>query len=233
MTEIVHNVADRRHGLVGSWRIEPLDITKLTEADIGRTVIYRDHEHADAGTLTSWRGDTVFARYSRGDISAGACASDLVFGITRADSHPDTPVVSSDVAFEQRDHITRTMLRAEPDTLFVFGDNMVERGRGGQAKEMRGEPNAVGIPTKHLPEMSERAFFRDEDLPIVYKKIDDAYMRLLFHIGKGGKVVWPSAGIGTGLAQLEKRAPAIWQLIENIRKTLMTTPMILSALKRK
>jgi len=127
--------------------------------------------------------------------------------------------------FEQRDRITREMLRAEPHTLFVFGDNMVARGLGGQAKELRGEPNAVGIPTKQLPEMSEMAFFRDEDLPRAREKIDRAFLRLTFHMLKGGKIVWPAAGIGTGLAQLEQRAPAIWQLIESGRKGLASSSL--------
>jgi hypothetical protein len=78
---IVHNVRDGRHGWIGSWDTEPLDYAKLTEADIGRTVIYRDHGRAEAGTLTSWRDGVVFARYSRGDTAAGAKASDLVFAI--------------------------------------------------------------------------------------------------------------------------------------------------------
>ena len=91
MSDIVHNVDDRRHGWIGSWTVAPLDVSKLTNADVGRTVIYRDHGRAEAGTLTSWRDGIVFARYSRGDTAAGANASDLVFGISRADSHPDAP----------------------------------------------------------------------------------------------------------------------------------------------
>lgn len=83
MTEVVHNVRDGRHGLIGSWEIEPLDINKLTASDIGRTVIYRDHGRAEAGTLTSWRDGIVFARYSRGDTAAGANAADVVFGVAR------------------------------------------------------------------------------------------------------------------------------------------------------
>ena len=81
MPEIIHNVHDRRHGLIGSWEIKPLDVTKLTEADIGRTVIYRDHGRAEAGTLTSWRNKIVFARYSTGDTAAGADAARLAFGV--------------------------------------------------------------------------------------------------------------------------------------------------------
>lgn len=96
---VVHNVHDRRYGWIGSWETEPLDVAKLTEADVGRTVIYRDHlamldpnrGAPEAGTLTSWCGGLVFARYSRGDTAAGAKASDLVFGVRRVDKHPDTP----------------------------------------------------------------------------------------------------------------------------------------------
>ncbi len=60
--------------------------------------------------------------------------------------------------------ITRQMVREHPDRLFVFGDNLARVGYGGQAREMRDEPNAVGIPTKKLPTMTEGAFFSDADV---------------------------------------------------------------------
>ena len=91
MSDVVHNVYDRRHGWVGAWKTEPLDFARLTERDIGRTVIYRDHGRAEAGTLSSWRNGIVFAKYSTGDTAAGANASDLVFGVARADTHPNAP----------------------------------------------------------------------------------------------------------------------------------------------
>jgi len=91
VTKTIHNVRDDRHGWIGAWETEPLDAAKLTEADVGRTVIYRDQHRAEAGTLTSWRGNIVFARYSRGDTASGANAANLVFGISRADNHPDAP----------------------------------------------------------------------------------------------------------------------------------------------
>lgn len=91
MSEIVHNVDDRRHDWIGSWVVEPLDYDKLTTDDIGRTVIYRDHGRAEAGTLTSWRNGVVFARYSKGDTAAGANATDLCLAVRRVDSHPNTP----------------------------------------------------------------------------------------------------------------------------------------------
>lgn len=112
------------------------------------------------------------------------------------------------------------MLRSEPGTLFVFGDNMVHRGFGGQAKEMRGEPNAVGIPTKLLPGMGSTDFFRDEDYERAKPKIDAAFVKLFAHAANGGEIVWPKDGIGTGLAELSNRAPKIWKLIEENRFAL-------------
>lgn len=78
---VVHNVRDGRNGWIGSWEIEPLEYDRLTDSDIGRTVIYRDRGRAEAGTLTSWRDGIVFARYSRGDTAAGASPNSLVFGV--------------------------------------------------------------------------------------------------------------------------------------------------------
>ncbi len=118
---------------------------------------------------------------------------------------------------EYRDHITRAMLKAEPDTLFVFGDNLARLGLGGQVKEMRGEPNAVGIPTKATPRMGDGAFFSDADFIQWANAAARDVLRLCLH---QGTIVWPSAGIGTGLAQLEERAPLIWKSIEELRLLL-------------
>jgi hypothetical protein len=125
------------------------------------------------------------------------------------------------VTFRIEKHITRAMLRANPATLFVFGDNYAGIGRGGQAKEMRGEPNAVGIPTKWAPHMREDAFFKNEDLEKVRLLIDARFTRLLNHIRSGNEVVWPADGIGTGLAELQARAPKIWALIEHHKVNLI------------
>lgn len=121
---------------------------------------------------------------------------------------------------EYRERITREMLQAEPDTLFVFGDNMVRRGLGGQAKAMRGEPNAVGIPTKRHPTMRYNAFFTDADFNDWWVAAKFEFMRLDYHHMGGLLVVWPRDGIGTGLAKLETAAPKIWNTIETRRKQL-------------
>src|SRR5712672_38215 len=123
---------------------------------------------------------------------------------------------------EYRQFITRQMLKDEPDTLFVFGDNMMGLGYGGQAKEMRDEPNSIGIPTKHSPSMAANAFFDDGDecykgaSPVIAYR----FGLLAGHLHKGGKVVFPEAGIGTGLADLEHKSPRIWALIQSLHQEL-------------
>ncbi|TFZ54475.1 hypothetical protein E4V01_25170 [Methylorubrum sp. Q1] len=101
------------------------------------------------------------------------------------------------VRYEGR--ITRPMLQAERGTLFVFGDNLQRRGRGGQAAEMRGEPNAVGIPTKRAPSMDDSAFFTDADFDDFRDAAAPAFALLRAHAEGGGAIVWPADGVGTGL----------------------------------
>ena len=57
--------------------------------------------------------------------------------------------------------ITREIVQANPDKIFLFGDNLLRVGLGGQAGATRGEPNAVGIPTKKTPAGDEAASFTD------------------------------------------------------------------------
>lgn len=120
----------------------------------------------------------------------------------------------------ERARYSRRDLQANPGVLFVFGDNMEERGLGGQAKEARGEPNAVGIPTKWQPTRRESAYFSDGDLARVKPRIDAAFARLEAHLAGGGDVVWPKDGVGTGLADLPSRSPMIHGYIQERRAAL-------------
>lgn len=103
----------------------------------------------------------------------------------------------------------RANARAHPKWLFVFGDNLARSGFGGQARELRGEPNAIGIPTKHRPAMDDAAFFTDGifDDPDVMRVINDELGKLDRALAAGQNVVLPRDGVGTGLSQLPQRAP--------------------------
>jgi hypothetical protein len=58
---------------------------------------------------------------------------------------------------------TRQDLRDNPAKLFVFGDNFARRGLGGQAREARGEPNAIGIRTQKAPTYEPSDFLTDAE----------------------------------------------------------------------
>ena len=115
---------------------------------------------------------------------------------------------------------SRNDLKRRSDALFAFGDNMARQGYGGQAAACRGEPNAVGIPTKWRPSNEPGAFFSDTDYPAVMPAIVASFVRLADHIRAGGDVIWPADGVGTGLADLPARAPRIATLIARCRERL-------------
>jgi len=77
---------------------------------------------------------------------------------------------------------------------------------------MRGEPNAIGLVTKRSPAMDEGAFLSDES-PEDCRAVFADIQRIRDAIYDGRKVYAPSDGIGTGLAQLPRRAPKLYRAI--------------------
>ena len=104
--------------------------------------------------------------------------------------------------------ITRDMLRAEPKARFVFGDNRLRIGLGGQAGAMRGEPNAIGVATLHAP---GRPY--DPGCPDALQAIAADLDKVARALCEGRKVYVSSEGLGTGLARLPQSAPALHALI--------------------
>jgi hypothetical protein len=115
---------------------------------------------------------------------------------------------------------TRAYIKAHPDWLFVFGDNLSRTGLGGQAAEARGEPNAIGIATKIKPTMEPDAFFTDHHYHEWFAAEQTTMRRLMEASQRGRTIIWPLDGIGTGLARLEKSAPSIWSDIDNLRAAI-------------
>jgi hypothetical protein len=84
------NVIDRQHDWIGAWETAPLVYDALTKADIGRRVIYHSHGiYNEVGVITSFRGNVVFARFTRGPTSAGCKPEDLCFGLRPLDGRLD------------------------------------------------------------------------------------------------------------------------------------------------
>lgn len=114
--------------------------------------------------------------------------------------------------------IYRPDLRANPDLIYLFGDNEQRIGLGGQAREMRGEVNAVGIRTKRAPGMKEEDFWSDEKFDIYSRMIDEDFHDVIQYARTGHSIVIPLDGLGTGLSELPTRAPKLLAYInEHIR----------------
>lgn len=106
--------------------------------------------------------------------------------------------------------------RANPELTFVFGDNTVGFGKGGQAI-IRDEPNAYGVPTKRYPSMDRSAFFAEGDQDGLMAILNA--LKGLWELLKDGKtVVIPvtpegDVSLGMGLAKLNETAPSLYGTI--------------------
>lgn len=110
--------------------------------------------------------------------------------------------------------IERDDLKKNPNVLYLFGDNLVRKGLGGQAKAMRGEPNAVGIATKRAPGMRPEDFFYDADFDEIVEELDLDFAPAKLHVALGGILIIPTDGLGTGLSKLPEHAPNVLAYID-------------------
>ena len=97
-------------------------------------------------------------------------------------------------------------LRNNKNKLYIFGDNIISEGKGGQAI-IRDEENAIGIPTKKFPTNKSNAFFKDGELKINIGYIDAAIIGIKNVMTRYEILVFPLDGLGTGRANLKKFAP--------------------------
>lgn len=111
------------------------------------------------------------------------------------------PVVQPSITVVDR--YTDADVKANPNTIYVFGDNTKRTGTGGQA-QIRNNPNAMGIATKLAPSMDDSAFMTDLDLASNKSVIDSDIAKIK---ATGKSIVLPKDGFGTGLAKLKEKAP--------------------------
>jgi len=126
------------------------------------------------------------------------------------------------IFFQRR--ILRRDLRDNPDSLYLFGENEARTGFGGQAKEMRGEPNAIGIRTKRLPSDSHSAYWIEDaanDGTAYRLMIDADLAQVIRAIERRQPIIIPEAGLGTGLARLETYAPRTFAHLQHKIKQLV------------
>jgi len=122
--------------------------------------------------------------------------------------------------------ITVEDARANPDIIFVFGDNLIGKGKRGQAV-IRDEPNAMGIPTKRLPSMNDNAFF-GQDIAEEKAAITTAINKIMAARESGKNVIFPEDGVGTGLANLQEKSPEVHAHLQSelVRAGLISAPVV-------
>ena len=111
--------------------------------------------------------------------------------------------------------IKRSDLKSNPNVKYLFGDNLARKGLGGQAKEMRNEPNAIGIATKKFPSLDEKSFFTDNEYEDNIAQIKLDLEPAFNHLENGGILVIPQDGLGTGLSKLKEKAPKTNAFLED------------------
>jgi hypothetical protein len=67
--------------------------------------------------------------------------------------------------------ITHEILDSEPNSYFVFGDNLIHQGHGGAAA-LRDHPHAIGFITKKYPDDLTESFYKPEEYsPIFFEEL--------------------------------------------------------------
>ena len=126
---------------------------------------------------------------------------------------------------EATENWTRDSVKADPNRLYLFGDNLLGWGTQGQAviRSSRKDPipNVHGIPTKRSPygkksdykdPEGNSAFMSDDDLENNKRSIDAAFDAI--HDKGYERVVISKDGLGTGLSQLKEKAPQTFAYIQ-------------------
>ncbi len=124
------------------------------------------------------------------------------------------------VIYQKR--IYREDLKQNRNVLYLFGDNEARVGYGGQAAEMRGEPNAIGIRTKQDP----GTFWSDLCLDHNKQCLDEDFNPLIQLLENQRLIIIPSDGVGTGLSKMPTRCPKTFKYLQDWLITLGNFPPI-------
>lgn len=114
---------------------------------------------------------------------------------------------------ETMDMFTEEIVKANPNKLFVFGDNMLRYGKGGQAV-IRDLPNTLGIATKREPNTNTNAYFSDAIDEMNALDWDIARLSVLKDSKVFTHIVFPTKGLGTGRAQMKSKSPMLYKMMK-------------------
>jgi len=109
----------------------------------------------------------------------------------------------------QKDWYSLEQCESNKNKLYVFGDNTIRKGNGGQAS-IRAATNSVGLATKLLPSISKDSYFSDqyEEFRIVVNDLEKIIET--FKDGNYDTLVLPYDGLGTGLSKMPEKSPELY-----------------------
>jgi len=143
--------------------------------------------------------------------------NDLEYLYKNLDAYLKTEEEKGSIKVEQQSRYSVQDVRNNLDKIFVFGDNSIRQGTGGQA-QIRHEPNTVGIMTKKFPRNTPDAFLYDSEYAENIKRIDEDIENLK-QKADGKTIVFPTDGIGTNLADIAHTAPKTMEYLINRLKS--------------
>ena len=143
--------------------------------------------------------------------------NDLEYLYKNLDGYLKTEEEKGSIKVEQQNRYSVQDVRNNSDKIFVFGDNSIRQGTGGQA-QIRHEPNAVGIMTKKFPRNTPDAFLYDSEYEENIKRINEDIENLK-QKADYKTIVFPTDGIGTNLADIAHTAPKTMEYLINRLKS--------------
>ena len=111
-------------------------------------------------------------------------------------------------------------VKSTPEKLFIFGDNDLRIGTGGQAV-IRNNSNTYGIRTKKRPSITDDSYYSDTEYEFNTQKILQDILQIKFYQLSGVQIVLSDGGYGTGLSMLKEKAPKTYDfLLKSLRSFL-------------
>jgi hypothetical protein len=116
---------------------------------------------------------------------------------------------------KQKEWFSVEQCNKNKDKLYIFGDNTLRIGNGGQA-QIRDCVNSFGICTKLAPSTTEHSYFSDS---IEHLELIEADISELIKISKTGKyneIIFPWDGLGSGLSKMPQKCPLLYRRMNKL-----------------
>ena len=110
---------------------------------------------------------------------------------------------------------TEDDVKANPSKIFIYGDNDLREGKGGQAI-IRDFPNALGIRTKKKPSHAAGSYWTDKEFESNKSKICEDISAIKIELMFGKTIVLSRGGYGSDRAKLKEKAPKTFEFLNKM-----------------